>query len=71
MSERSSNRPDQRLLLTVPEVCEALRVSRWQFYRLVNEQRLKTVQINRRRFVAPADLNQLIEDLRNGGEHAG
>ncbi|GAB3172291.1 hypothetical protein GCM10027059_41810 [Myceligenerans halotolerans] len=71
MREDPYTKTVEPLLFTVPEVCEALRVSRWQFYRLVNEQRLKTVRINRRRFVAPADLNQLIEDLRSGGEHGG
>lgn len=70
MNERSNEGNAQPLLLTVPEACDALRVSRWQFYQLVNERRLKTVRINRRRFVTPADLTQLIEDLREGGAHA-
>lgn len=70
MKEQSSDASAQPLLLTVPEACQALRVSRWQFYQLVNERRLKTVRINRRRFVAPADLTQLIEDLREGGDYA-
>lgn len=55
------------LLLTISEACEALRISRWQIYQLINDGRLKTVRINRRRFVAPDDLQDLIEELREGG----
>jgi excisionase family DNA binding protein len=57
------------LLLTVPEACDALRVSRWQLYQLINKRRLKSVRINRRRFIVPADLTALVEELREeGGE---
>lgn len=52
------------LLLTVPEACRALRISRWSLYQLINKRRLKTVHIDRRRLVAPADLTALIEELR-------
>jgi excisionase family DNA binding protein len=55
------------LLLTVPEACEALRISRWSLYQLINKRRLKTVRIDRRRLVAPADLAALIEELRAEG----
>jgi excisionase family DNA binding protein len=57
------------LLLTVPEACEALRISRWSLYQLINKRRLKTVRIDRRRLIAPADLTALVEELRTeGGE---
>jgi len=52
------------LLLTVQEACEALRISRWQIYQLINQRRLKSVHINRRRFIVPADLTALIEELQ-------
>jgi excisionase family DNA binding protein len=55
------------LLLTVPEACDALRISRWSLYQLINKRRLKTVRIDRRRLVAPADLAALIEELRAEG----
>lgn len=55
------------LLLTISEACEALRVSRWQIYQLINDGRLKTVRINRRRLIAPDDLQDLVEALREGG----
>lgn len=56
-----------KLLLTVQEACDALRVSRWQVYEFINSGRLKTVRIGRRRFIVPADLTGLIEELREGG----
>jgi len=55
------------LLLTVPEACDALRISRWSLYQLINKRRLKTVRIDRRRLIAPADLTALIEELRAEG----
>ncbi|URM93995.1 helix-turn-helix domain-containing protein [Actinomadura madurae] len=56
------------LLFTITEACEALRVSRWQLYQLINNGRLRTVRINRRRFIAPDDLRKLIEELKEGGD---
>jgi excisionase family DNA binding protein len=55
------------LLLTIQEACDALRVSRSQLYDLFNRRRLKSVRINRRRFIVPADLTALIEELREEG----
>ncbi len=60
----------QQGLLTITEAGEALRISRWSIYRLINAGRLRTVRIDRRRLIAPADLSALIEELRvEGGEH--
>lgn len=61
--------PASPLLLTITEACHALRVSRWQLYQLINDGRLPTVRINRRRFITPKDLHDLIEDLREGGDN--
>ncbi len=55
------------LLLTVPEACDALKISRWSLYQLINKRRLKTVRIDRRRLIVPADLTALIEELRAEG----
>jgi len=55
------------LLLTIPEACDALRISRWSLYQLINKRRLKTVRIDRRRLIAPADLAALVEQLRQEG----
>lgn len=51
------------LLLTVPEACAALRISRWSFYRLVQQRRLRTVRIGNRRLVPAAALAELIAEL--------
>jgi len=60
----------QQGLLTITEAGEALRISRWSIYRLINAGKLRTVRIDRRRLIAPADLSALIEELRaEGGEH--
>ena len=50
----ASERPDNRLLLTVDEACQLLRIGRWMLYRLIQTRRLETVKIGRRRLI-PAD----------------
>ena len=59
------------VLLTVSEACEALKISRWSLYQLINKRRLKTVRIKRRRLITPADLTALIEELREEGANDG
>ena len=61
---------DTPRLLTVDETCEALKISRFSFYQLVNKRRLKSVKIDRRRLVAPVDLAAFVEELRaEGGDN--
>ena len=55
-------------LMTLDEVRDRLRISRWSVYQLINNRQLKTVQIGSRRLVTPQDFDALIEDLR--GPHA-
>jgi excisionase family DNA binding protein len=54
------------LLLTIPEVCDALNVTRWSVYQLINRRRLKAVRIGRRRLIAAVDLATFVEELRAG-----
>lgn len=57
------------LLMTVQEASDALQISRWQLYQLINQRRLNTVKIGRRRFIVPDDLHGLVDELRKkGGE---
>lgn len=57
------------MLMTIQEASDALQISRWQLYQLINNRRLSTVKIGRRRFVVPEDLHALIDELRQeGGE---
>lgn len=48
------------LLLTIPEACEQLRVSRWSIYRLLNENKLKSVRILGRRLIPRAEMDSFI-----------
>jgi excisionase family DNA binding protein len=57
-------------LLTVPEACGRLRISRWSLYRLIHEQRLRTVTIGRRRFVARDELERFVVSLAEAGASA-
>lgn len=55
-------------LLTVPEACATLRVSRWSFYRLVQQGRLRSVKIGARRLVPAAALDDLVAALAAEGD---
>lgn len=56
-------------LLTIPEACTELRISRWSIYRLIQSNQLATVTIGRRRFVPKIALDDFIESLqRQGGQ---
>lgn len=68
----AQHRADSRSeLLTVPEVCDALRISKWSLYRLINERRLRTVRIGARRLVTRDDLKLLLAELRAEGADDG
>ena len=54
-------------LLTVPEVCAALRVSRWSVYQLIRSKRLKTIKLGARRLVPAASVRALIAELQAEG----
>lgn len=51
-------------LMTIDEARDTLRISRWGIYRLINDRQLKTVTIGSRRFVAPQDLDDFMQQLR-------
>lgn len=50
-------------LLTVAEVCERLRISRWMFYRLLQGRQIESIKIGSRRLVPPSSLDALIGKL--------
>jgi excisionase family DNA binding protein len=56
------------ILMTVQEASDALQISRWQLYQLINQRRLNTVKIGRRRFIVPDDLLALVDELRQEGD---
>jgi excisionase family DNA binding protein len=53
-------------LLTVTEACAALRISRWLFYRLVRQHRVRTIKIGSRRLVPAGALDELLARLQHG-----
>lgn len=55
-------------LLNLNEACEALRISRWSMYQLINQHRIKTVRIAGRHLITPGDLDAFVARLRTGGE---
>lgn len=48
------------LVLTVPEACEALRISKWSLYRLIQMGKLASITIGRRRLIPVAAVEDLI-----------
>jgi excisionase family DNA binding protein len=53
-------RADDPALLTVPEACRYLRVSRWMLYRLIQTNDLRTIKIGRRRLVPAAAVQEFV-----------
>ena len=51
-------------LLTIPEVCDELRVSRRTVYRLIEQGRLRTVHIGKRVFITRRELDAFLASLR-------
>jgi excisionase family DNA binding protein len=52
-------------LLTIKEVCELLRISKWSVYKLIWSDQLHTVTIGRRRLVRPEAYAKCV-DLLDG-----
>jgi excisionase family DNA binding protein len=50
-------------LLTIDDVADVLRISRWSVYRLIWSQQLRTLKIGRRRLVRPAALAECLDFL--------
>lgn len=64
-----SNRMDtetDRELITVQEAADRLAVSRWMIYRLIWDQKVKSVQIGRCRRIVRQSLNHYIAGLIDG-----
>jgi excisionase family DNA binding protein len=60
----SANTDDVGKLLTIPEACDVLRVSKWTVRRLIQSRQLATVKIRRRRLVPIAAVKELLDRLR-------
>jgi excisionase family DNA binding protein len=53
------------LMLTVPEACAALRISRWSLYQLIRRRQLETVKIGRRRCIPVAAVEAFVARLQD------
>lgn len=54
-------------LLTVPEACGRLRISRWSFYQLIRQGQIETLTIGRRRLVPTSEIDRFIRTLAPAG----
>jgi len=54
-------------LLNINQACERLNLGRWSVYKLINQNRLRTVKIGRRRLVTIGAIRAFIEDLEAEG----
>lgn len=52
-------------LMSINEACQALRISRWSMYQLINQRRIKTVRVLSRHLIAPQDLDDFVDHLRD------
>ena len=59
---------ENKKLLSIEQVCEQLNLSRWSVYRLIQQNRLKTVKIGKRRLVSVSAICAFIENLERGDE---
>ena len=55
--------PEPELLWTIEESIRAARTSRATLYREINEGRLRTVKVGRRRYIRPEDARSWIASL--------
>ena len=55
----------QERLLTINEVADLLRISRWSVYQLISSGQLQTLKIGRRRLIRPAAYAACVNQLDN------
>jgi len=54
-------------LLSIDQACECLGLGRWSIYKLINQNRLKTVTIGKRRLVTQGAIRSFIAKLEEDG----
>ena len=60
---------DHLKLLNIDQACERLSLGRWSVYKLINQNRLKTVKIGKRRLVTMNAIDDFIKTLQEGEVH--
>ena len=53
--------------MNINQACERLNLGRWSVYKLINQNRLKTVKLGRRRLVTMNAIRTFIEKLEAEG----
>ena len=56
----TSKQSSKNILLTIPEACEYLRVSKWTVYRLFDDNKLKSIRVRGRRLVPRIEVENFI-----------
>lgn len=56
------------VVISVPEACKMLRISRWTLYKLIHERQIGTIKIGARRLIPITAVYSLIDRLQ--GEEA-
>lgn len=65
MERSKQDEPSAPTMLTVPEACERLRISKWTLYRLIQSGRLTSVKIGSRRLISVSSIAKFIEQLES------
>jgi excisionase family DNA binding protein len=52
-----------KVMFSVPEVCAQLGISRWMLYRLIREEKIKSVKIGSRRLMPVSAIAAFIQGL--------
>ena len=50
----------KKVLLTIPEACEYLRVSKWTVYRLFDDNKLMSVRVRSRRLIPRVEIENYL-----------
>ena len=64
LHEPSADGPRVPTVLTIPEACAALRISKWMLYQLIRSRQLGTIKIGSRRVVPLASIQALLDRLQ-------
>ncbi|HEV2403782.1 MAG TPA: helix-turn-helix domain-containing protein [Candidatus Saccharimonadales bacterium] len=50
-------------VLTVPEACQYLRISKWSLYRMIQGRKIRTVKMGNRRLLRMQSIQELLDEL--------
>jgi excisionase family DNA binding protein len=68
MTHNTEPNAGKELLVSVPQACERLSISRMTLYRLLRRDQIKTVKIGRRRLVSATELNRFVARMERASD---